>query len=187
MFSDCCHPHTSLALTKQMKGMSVRAVDQVGTLAYKVIKMIAKGNKKTVRQIKLIGGIDLMIKHRLGTSGWEPPITDLLSINEDYSHLRVISRTDVEQLLDNVYRSIQLRENPDPELYHFMVDMCAPDDPDTSVQGELSGLFFQHLNGNRRWPCWARPGTQGALLAHAALCPTYSTHPRVDPGAVTWQ
>ena len=136
-----------LALMKRMKGMEIKALDLVGSLAYKAIKMIAKDNKKTVRQIKLVGGIDLMIKHRLGSSDWNPPITDLLSINREVklnggSNMRVISKTDIEQLLDNVYRSIQRHEDPDPEIYRFLVDMCTPQDPDTHVQGWTRDLML---------------------------------------------
>lgn len=136
-----------LALTKSMKGMGIKALDLVGSLAYKAIKMIAKDNKKTVRQIKLVGGIDLMIRHRLGTSDWNPPITDLLSINREVKlrgggNMRVILKTDIEQLLNNVYRSVQKREDPDPELYRFLVDMCMPRDPDTHVQGWTRDLML---------------------------------------------
>ena len=67
-----------------------RHLEQIVSLAYKVIKMIVLGNKKSVRRAKKIHGISIMLKHRLGSSStWAPPIDELLKANTDSRYKKV--------------------------------------------------------------------------------------------------
>ena len=115
-----------------------RHLEQIVSLAYKVIKMIVRGNKKSVRRAKKIHGISIMLKHRLGsTSSWAPPIDELLKANAHSRYKKVgiafeSSGRLVKVALEDLYQTTMahMHTHTNTHLYaHINVHTCTPSSP----------------------------------------------------------